>query len=148
MSEDHNIVLREGEGDNPPDLLKQMLTELAAEIALGLPEAASSGRRYLAGKAEQQTARAQFIRAAAAAKIAEVQLQRDRLIEEREKALREHEVRVYEAATERIRALADAGKFIQALRDIGVEIDLDILLPSAVRERITKPGDPTEGGSP
>lgn len=144
------ITLREEDGKNPPDLVAEIVKTLTTELHGLIPDAAKAGRSWLLGKSEQELAKVSEIKANALAKIGEIANENQRIVNERDRALREiealkdkntleHEREMFRLHTERIlakaKAMSDAVAAIKALRELGVEVDIavvmDALLPTA-----------------
>lgn len=140
-----DIVVRQADGPNPPQLLK----ELIGAINELIPDAGHAGGRWLWGKGEAEVAKAAEIKANVLQKIAEIEQDRQRLINERDQSLREserlgqraelaHQEKMYELRTQRLK---EAVESIVRLRDLGAEVDLKIVnhlakeLLAAAREK-------------
>ncbi len=137
MEEKQNdIVLRQAEG---PDVLQEMLSD----VKRLMPTVTESAGNFLKGKGYQEIAKAQDIYANIAQKIGQLELERRRLIEERDDAIRkvqleeerdkretklkrdiakkEHEERMFDLKNQRLHEL---GEILKALNDCGIDIDL------------------------
>lgn len=140
-----DIILRPAREGGSPDLLG----ELVAAVEKLIPAAGKGGGKWIGGKGEQEVAKAAEIRARVMSMIGELQIERDRLIQERESAKEaarqtktqerhRHKERMHELATQRIDTEADAlqkktealNKAIDAmksLRDLGVEVEIEVV---------------------
>jgi len=129
MSDLHEIVYREatGPGQNPPGLISE-LRDLVMEL---FPDTAHSGARWLRGKSDQEVARAAEIRASALEKLGRLELERQKLLQERDAALRDdlneqardemaHEQRMYELRTQRLKEVVEA---LKTLKEMGVRLN-------------------------
>ena len=123
MSERHDIVLREAPGQtpNPPglipevrDLIKEILPETAKDLA-------NSGVGWIKGKSQQEIAKAMEIKASAMEKLGGLEIERQRLIKEREELLLKaqteqkrdeqiHEQKMFELKTQRFKEVVEALK--------------------------------------
>lgn len=152
MSEHGEIISREAGDDNPPGLLAD-LKQQVSELFDGSGE---SGGKWIKGKADQETAKAAEIRAGIMNMLGQLEIERERLIKERDETKKKfraegkkernrHEEKMYDLETQRIEAEAraqaakaeamkNAVQALRELRDLGVEVTLDIvqqaLLPS------------------
>ena len=142
MEHGHEITLRQGDGKNAPNLLgdlKQVVDDL-------MPAAAAAASKFITAKGDAEQAKVAEIKARALKAIGEIEHDRLRLIEERDRAVeaakdqREcdrlaHEERMYELRTERLKAVIDR---LMSLRSLGVEVDLvvvaDILVSAANKD--------------
>jgi hypothetical protein len=129
MRDLHEIVYREATqpGQNPPGLISE-LRDLVLEL---FPDTAESGARWLRGKSDQEVAKAAEIRASALEKLGRLELERQKLIQERDAALRDdlneqarddmaHKQRMYELRTLRLREVVEA---LKALKELGVTLN-------------------------
>ena len=129
MSDRHDIAFREATepGPNPPGLIAE-LRDLVMDL---FPVTATSGVRYLVGKGEQEIAKAAEIRASALEKLGRLELERQKLVQERDAALRDdlneqvrdemnHEQKMYELKTQRLR---DVVECLKHLKEMGVTLN-------------------------
>jgi hypothetical protein len=145
MSTPHRdeITLREAKGPNPPNLLIEILQNLTRELHGLIPDAAQGGRSWLKGKGDQELAKVGEIKARAIAEIGKLTNESERLINERDQAIRELEAKrdkdalehkrdMYRLETERMKvkaeAMRDAIAAIKELRELGVEVDVSLML--------------------
>lgn len=147
MSDRHEIALREtiGPTPNPPGLLAE-LRDLVVEF---FPDAAESGSRWFRGKSEQEIAKAIEIRASALEKLGRLELERQKLLRERDEALLKaqseqdrdrtaHQQKMYELRTERLKAVVEA---LRIVKETGARLSArtmtkvaDLLLDALERE--------------
>jgi hypothetical protein len=139
MTECHEIILRQhDDGPNPPDLLQQIVDDIKKLV----PESAEAGRKWLRGKSEQELARVQEIKARVYKKIAQIEIEREKLIQQRDESDRkaqlelrkqdqDHEcsLRKLEIArlNEKTQALKEVVDCIVRLRGLGIEVDLKVI---------------------
>jgi hypothetical protein len=137
MEEKQNdIVLRQAEG---PDVLQELLSDFKKLM----PTVTESAGNFLKGKGCQEIAKAQEIYANITQKIGQLELERQRLIGERNDAIRKvqleedrnkseiklkrdiakkkHEERIFELKNQRLHEL---GEILKALNDCGIVVDL------------------------
>jgi hypothetical protein len=139
------IVVREADGPNPPQLLKELVDAINALI----PNAADGAGSWVRGWGQAKVAKAAEIKANVLQKVAEIEQDRVRLIHERDQSLREsehlgqqarfaHEQKMYELRTQR---LSEAVACIVRLRELGAEVELKVVnhlakeLLAAAREK-------------
>lgn len=139
MTECHEIILREhDDGPNPPDLLQQIVDDIKKLV----PESTEAGRKWLRGWGEQELARAQEIKAKVYEKIAQVEIEREKLIQQRDDGYRkaqlelrkqdqDHERSLHELEIARLKeqtqALKEVVDCIVKLRGLGIEVDLKVI---------------------
>jgi hypothetical protein len=129
MNDRHDIVLREATrpGQNPPGLIAE-LRDLVLEL---FPDTAESGVRWLRGKSEQEIAKAAETRASALEKLGRLELERQKLLQERDSALRDdlneqdrdrmaHAKAMYEQRTQRLKVVVEA---LKTLKEMGVKLN-------------------------
>jgi len=132
MSERHDIVLREATGPSPTP--PALITELRDIIKDVFPETvedlARSGTRWWKGKSEQEIAKAMEIRASAMEKLGRLEIERQKLLNEREESLgkaqteqkrdeQAYKLRMFELKTQRLKELVDAFKVI---KEMGIKL--------------------------
>jgi len=131
MNERHDITLREAEGPNPPNLLE----EIVREIKNLVPSGADAAGSYIKGKGQQQLARAQEIQSKVYEKIGQLEIERQRLIQERDDAIHkddiqqgrdrmEHKEHMYALKTERFEVVVACLEYLQ---DIGVTVEPEVI---------------------
>lgn len=131
MNERMDLSLREADGPNPPDLLKQLLNEVLEQLNDGV----DSAGRWWKGKAEAEIAKAAEIKARVIQALSTIDQDRERLRQEREsserRAIQEgiqaehaHQQRMYELRTQRLKDAIDS---ICRLKELGVQIEIQII---------------------
>ena len=140
---DHEIELIEA-GDKAPIGL---LARLIQQVRDALPALASAGERYLQAKSNQESLKALEIRARIESQLSLVEIERQRMVDERELRIRaataaekesaqQAELRRIELEARRLEAVAHAAVALKALHDLGVQVDLKVLggpfFPTAV----------------
>jgi hypothetical protein len=132
VSERHDIVLREADGSapNPPGVIaeiREMIKEVFPDVAA---DATQSGLGWLRGKSQQESAKAMEIRASAIEKLGNLEIQRQKLINEREeiyeKAQTEREQnehlnkqKMFDLKTQRFKAVIES---LKLLKESGAEL--------------------------
>lgn len=128
MADRHDITLREAEGEGPPDWLEEVKRAVGELFA----ESETAAKKFVRGKGEQEVAKAMEIKARVFTALGNLDLERHRLIEDRDRAIRsdekelamaamEHRAKMYELKTQRLKELVEAAK---ALKELGVRINL------------------------
>lgn len=132
MSERHDIVLREATGPSPTP--PALITELRDIIKDVFPETvedlARSGTRWWKGKSEQEIAKAMEIRASAMEKLGRLEIERQKLLNEREESLgkaqteqkrdeQAYKLRMFELKTQRLKELVDA---LKVIKEMGIKL--------------------------
>lgn len=138
MSERHDIILRQHDGPNPPDLLQQLIEDVKKLV----PESTKSAHKWLRAKGDKEVAKVQEIKASVYEKITKLEEDRKRQIQLRDEALRaaeleekreEHEHKramlefEHKQRILRIEALREAVECIRKLRKCGIEIDVKLI---------------------
>ena len=133
MSERHDIVLREPAGPNPAP--PALITELRDIIKDVFPETvedlARSGTTWLKGKSQQEIAKAMEIRASAMEKLGRLEIERQKLLNEREESLLKtqteqkrdeqvYKLRMFELRTQRLKELVDA---LKVIKEMGIKLN-------------------------
>jgi hypothetical protein len=146
MTERHEIILRPAEGENPADLLKQIVEDVKKLV----PTAGKAVRKYVEAKGDEAEARVGEIKARIYEKIAQFEIERQRLIQQRDlarqkvkrQARRDRDARraktkelELQLLRERTQALHDVVDCIVKLRELGIEIDLKLI--QKVQEAMT-----------
>ena len=149
MDERHDILLRQVEktevvaGPSTPDLLRDLVR---AVDELFTPAADGAGK-WLLGKGEAELAKAAEIKARVVTTIASIDHERQKLLQERQAAIKAREVerrrdqqaylkQMYELRTARVMAVVDR---LIKLREMGIEVELKAVtgvLLRAAREGI------------
>ena len=139
MTERHDIVLHEHEdGTNPPDLLRQIIQDVKKLV----PETGKSARKWMRAKGDQELAKVQEIKARVYEKIGQLEIERQRLIQQRDedmrkaelerqrqqdehdRVLREQEIHLFKERTQALREVVDC---IVRLKEKGIEVDLNLI---------------------
>jgi hypothetical protein len=139
MNERHDITLRQHEdGSNPPDLLQQIIEDVK-KLA---PETTATARKWIRAKGDQEEARVQEIKVKIYSEIAKFDIERQRLIYERDEARRKAEMEIQRESNdherdmreleiqwfkERIKVLHEIVDCIVRLKAVGIEIDLQLI---------------------
>lgn len=125
MNERHEIILSEAkDGPNPPDLLQQIVKDVKELV----PTTVKAAGRYIGGKGEQQIAKAQEIKSRVLERIGQLELERQKLIEQREEKLRAQEIELLREKRKAFETVADR---VESLRKHGIEIDLAVVKQAA-----------------
>lgn len=136
-----DISLRPADPSDSSELLREIVEQLKTE----LPASVSSGGKWLKGKADQEWARAYQIKAQVLEAIGRMDVERERLLQERkvadqrvltdgrnsaleeEKVRLAHTERMYELRTQRMQAMKDVVECVLKLREAGLEVDLQVV---------------------
>lgn len=121
MDERHQIQLREAASGNPPDLLERIKD--AIDELFDCSVSAAGG--YVKGKSEQELAKAAEIKAKAFSQLANLDLERQRLLAERDRLLREDRQKMYELKTQRLEAIINS---LIRLQEMGVKVHIEIVV--------------------
>lgn len=120
----------------------ELIRELGDHIRKLMPEAGKGGGRWLRGKGDQELAKAAEIRATVQAKLGQLEIERQRLIHERdaleannqreiEKEKNRHDEAMFKLETDHMVAKAEAlTKVLMAvkgLKDLGIEVDVTMV---------------------
>ena len=127
--ERHRITARQRPG-SPPDLLSQIKESIEELYSSGLDGA----KNYVEGRGRQESAKAAEIKAKALAQLGNLELESQRLIDERDKSVAEHRQAMYDLKTKR---LNDVVNSLLRLKEMGVDVNLEAvaeLLIKAVNE--------------
>ena len=139
MTERYDIGLHQHEdGTNPPDLLRQIIQDVKKLV----PETGRSARKWMRAKGDQELAKVQEIKARVYEKIGQLEIERQRLIQQRDEAmlkaelererqqdeydrsLREQEIHLFKKKTQALREVVDC---IIRLRENGIEVDIELI---------------------
>jgi len=134
MSERNDIILREEGGDGEGKILR----ELKQAVDQLFPTAIDSTRKWIKGKSEQEVAKVAEIKSKVYAQIGKMENERIKLIQDRDIAiknaeitekdnLRKHQREMYDLRTKRMKEVIDS---ILCLKNIGAEIDLEVIISS------------------
>lgn len=124
MNERHRLRMRELPG-SPPDILDKLRESIEELFDCGLEGATE----YVKGKTRQESAKANEIKAKALAQLGNLELERRRLIDERDRSVAEHERSMYELRTKRLNEVVNS---LIKLRELGVEVNLEVVATSLV----------------
>jgi len=139
MTERHDIILRQHEDKtNPPDLLRQIIQDVKKLV----PETGKSARKWMRAKGDQELAKVQEIKARVYEKIGQLEIERQRLIQQRDedmrkaelerqrqqdehdRDMREQEIHIFKERTQALREVVDC---IVRLKEKGIEVDLELI---------------------
>ncbi|MGD1852777.1 MAG: hypothetical protein ACFB2W_00865 [Leptolyngbyaceae cyanobacterium] len=115
--ERYRIRMRQLPGGSP-----ELLDKLIDSIEELFECSVTGATNYLQGKGEQESAKAAEIRTRALAQIADMQLERQKLIDERDKAISEHHQAMYELKTQRLKEVVDS---LVRLKEMGAPVNLE-----------------------
>ena len=135
MAEQHDIAITEADGPNPPDLLKYIVEQVEKLV----PGASNSAGLFVRGKGETEIAKAAEIRARVITAIGQLEHERQRLVHERDVAIRAaenehardqmaHEEKMFELKTQRLKAVVQA---LEQLAALGIDVTLEVKRLSA-----------------
>ncbi|MDP9178493.1 MAG: hypothetical protein M3O61_12505 [Gemmatimonadota bacterium] len=147
---EHELELSEASPKAPVGLLPRLLQQIRDY----LPGLAAAGEQYLQAKVAQETLKALEIRARIRAQLDTVEIERQRMIAERDERSRaaaraeenetaQREARLIELETQRLEAMARAAAALKALQELGVNIDIEVL-----RQRVLYSGPQREQADP
>jgi beta-phosphoglucomutase-like phosphatase (HAD superfamily) len=131
---EHELDLTEASPRDPVGLLPRLLQQIRDY----LPGLAAAGERYLQARVAQETLKALEIRARIRTQLDTVEIERQRMIAERDERSRaatiaeEHdaaqrEARLMELETQRLEAMARAAAALKTLHELGVKVDIEVL---------------------
>lgn len=126
MDERHKINLQEAGGNNPPEILDK-LKNTVEEL---FDESVYAGSNYLQGKGNQEIAKATEIKAKAISYIGNLDLERQRLLTERDKIMREDKQKMYELKTQRLQEVVNS---LLRLKELGANIDINIIANTLIK---------------
>jgi hypothetical protein len=126
MEERHQIRLREATSGSPSDLLDRIKD--AIDELFDCSVSAAGG--YVKGKSEQELAKAAEIKAKAFSQLANLDLERQRLLAERDRLLREDRQKMYELKTQRLEAIVNS---LVRLKELGVEVQIEVVVERLLR---------------
>lgn len=140
-----DTALRQAVSGDPPNILQDLVKQIRELV----PSAGESGVNWLKGKGAQELAKAEEIRARVLALVGPMELERLRLIQERDAAnaagnrarsdeRNRHKERMHELETQRLAAVADSQKkkaealqmavlAIKALGEMGVSVEVGLV---------------------
>jgi hypothetical protein len=116
-NEHHQITLREVTPENPPKILEKM-TEALEEI---LGKGVSAAGDFIKGKSGQELAKVSEIEAQAHSHLDNLELERQRLVAERDKSICDDNQKMYELKTKRLEAIVNC---LVRLKEMDVNVQL------------------------
>lgn len=122
----HRIHLSEVGPENPPDLLKKIKESIEELLDVGF----SGAGQFVKGKSQQETAKALEIRAKAFQNLADLELERERLLNERNKIILEDNQKMFELKTKRLEVVLNC---LIKLKESGVNIDIEVVVGSLLQ---------------
>ena len=126
MNERHQIQLREAAPENPPDLLDRIRG--AIDELFDCSVSATGG--YIKGKSDQELAKAAEIKTKAFSHLANLDLERQRLLAERDKLLREDRQKMYELKTKRLETIINS---LVRLQEMGVKVQIEVVVERLIK---------------
>ncbi len=133
MSERHDIVLREAAGPepSPPGLITELRDIIKDVFPETVEDLARSGTTWLKGKSQIEIAKAMEIRASAMEKLGRLEIERQKLLNEREEGLlkaqtdqkrdeQAYKLRMFELKTQRLKELIDA---LKVIKEMGIKLN-------------------------
>jgi hypothetical protein len=121
MDERHQIRLREAASGNPQDLLNRIKD--AIDELFDCSVSAAGG--FIKGKSDQELAKASEIKAKAFSHLASLDLERERLLTERDKLLSEDRQKMYELKTHRLEAIISS---LIKLQEMGAKVHIEVVV--------------------
>jgi hypothetical protein len=118
--ERHEIRLREAVSGSPPDLLDKIKD--AIENLFDCSVYAAGG--YIKGKSDQEVAKAAEIKAKALSHLGNLELDRQRLLAERDKLLCDDKQKMYELKTKRLEAIVNS---LVRLQELNVKVQIEVV---------------------
>ena len=125
-NERHQIRLREASQGNPPELLDRI--KEAIDELFDCSVSAAGG--YVKGKSDQELAKAAEIKAKAFSHLANLDLDRQRLLSERDRLLREDRQKMYELKTQRLEAIISS---LIKLQEMGANVQIEIVVERLIK---------------
>jgi len=145
--ERHDVTLHPAEGPNPPDLLQQIVEDIKNDLKELVPIAGKALGKYVGAKGEEAIARVQEIRARIYENIGKLEIERQRLVKERDEAWQKYELeaqRDRNTHDEKLRemksqGLCDVVDCIVKLKERGMAVDMKVIkeVEKAMRGRLT-----------
>ena len=120
MDERQRIRMRQLPGSSP-DLLEQIKASIEELFECSLAGATN----YVQGRGEQESAKAAEIKAKALAQLGNLELERQRLIDERDKAVAEHKRTMYELRTQRLNEVVSS---LIRLKEMEAPVNLEVVV--------------------
>lgn len=123
MDERHHIRMRQLPGSSP-ELLQELRQELRKAIEELFDCSLAGAMNYVQGRGEQESAKAAEIKTKALAQLENLDLERQKLIDERDKAIAEDRRLMCELRTQRQKEVVDS---LIRLKEMGVSVDLEFV---------------------
>lgn len=118
MNDRHQIRLHEASSDNPPELLDKMRDSINELFDCSVSAAGS----FVKGKSEQELAKAVEIKTKAFSHLANLDLERQRLLVEQNQLIREDKQKMYELRTQRLEAVINS---LEKLQKMGAKVKME-----------------------
>jgi hypothetical protein len=118
MNDRHQIQLHETSSDNPPELLDKMRDSINELFDCSVSAAGS----FVKGKSEQELAKAVEIKTKAFSHLANLDLERQRLLVEQNQLIREDKQKMYELKTQRLEAVINS---LEKLQKMGAKVKME-----------------------
>jgi hypothetical protein len=125
-NERHQIRLREASPGNPPELLDRIKDAIDELFDCSI----SAAGGYVKGKSDQELAKAAEIKAKAFSHLANLDLERQRLLAERDKLLCEDRQKMYELKTQRLEAIINS---LIKLKEMGTNVQIEIVVERLIK---------------
>ncbi len=123
-AERHDVIVRQASGPNPPDLLQQIVADIKDSLGELAPIAGRAAGKYVEAKGDQAVARVQEIRARIYESLAKLEIERQRLVQERDKALDSHTEKMMELKSAALKQIIDC---VVTCKEKGIRIDMKIV---------------------
>lgn len=101
-----------------------LCTKIKNTVEELLDDSVSAGSNYLKGKGNQEVAKATEIKAKAISYIGNLDIERQRLLTERDKIIREDKQKMYELKTQRLQEVVNS---LLRLKELGADIDINVI---------------------
>jgi hypothetical protein len=118
MNDHHQIRLHETSSDNPPELLDKMRDSINELFDCSVSAAGS----FVKGKSEQELAKAVEIKTKAFSHLANLDLERQRLLVEQNQLIRGDKQKMYELRTQRLEAVINS---LEKLQKMGAKVKME-----------------------
>jgi hypothetical protein len=133
--ERHNVTLRPAGSGDSPDLLQQIVESVKNDVAELVPIAGKALGKYVGAKGEEAVARVQEIRARIYENIGKLEIERQRLVKERDETRQKYELeaqRDKNTHDEKLQAvqsqgLRDVVDCIAKLKEQGIQVDMTVI---------------------
>lgn len=146
MGERHDAFIRQVEAPDSPNPLQQIVEDLKRDLTELVPVASQALRKYVGSKGEEAVARVQEIKARIYENIGRLEIERQRLLKERDDARQKYDLeakRDENMHNEKWRELKSQGlsevvDCILKLQEKGIPVDKTIIkaVERAMRERL------------